>query len=73
MEQSRLRYHSLLCPWPLLEHWHPPEPNACDRRLLLGIVFNEATAANPLSFVSGFYVFMSFAGKILSRRADSNR
>jgi hypothetical protein len=60
MEQSRLRYHSLLCSWPLLEHWHPPEPNACDRRLLLGIIFNEATAANPLSFVSGFLRLYGF-------------
>jgi hypothetical protein len=53
MEQSRLRHHSLLCPWSFLEHWHPPEHNAWSRRLLLGIVLNEATAANPLSFVSG--------------------
>jgi hypothetical protein len=53
MEQSHLRHHSLLCPWSFLEQLHPPEPNAWGRRLLLGMVFNEATAADPLSFVSG--------------------
>ena len=51
MDQSHLRPHSLLCPWSFLEQWHPPEPNSWDRRLRLGIVINEATAANPLSFV----------------------
>jgi hypothetical protein len=53
MEQSRLRHHSLLCHWSFLEQWHPPEPNAWGRWLLLGMVLTEATAANPLSFVPG--------------------
>ena len=53
MGQSRLRHHYLLCPWSFPEQWHPPEPYAWGRWLLLRKVFNEATAANPLSFVSG--------------------
>ena len=76
MEQSRPRSNILLEPSPMLLK-HPALPGISARWLMLEIVFGEASAAlllpRPSSMLVGSSLVIGFAGKIESRRTDSNR